>query len=100
MFFYLMLVMTNMTISIPAELCEKMKRHAEVKWSEVVRKSIADYISKMEIADGEVVPSSELATMLKVSNLDLADVPLEVATEHYEKGRKLEWKRLSTTQTY
>ena len=91
--------MTNMTISIPSSLCEKMKRYAEVKWSEVVRKSIADYISKMEIVDGGVVPSSKLATMLKDSNLDVADIPLDNATEQYEKGRKLEWKRLSTTQT-
>ena len=54
--------MTNMTISIPSELCEKMKKHAEVKWSEVVRKSIADYINKMEIAQGGVVPSSILSS--------------------------------------
>ena len=91
--------MTNMTISIPSELCEKMKRHAEVKWSEVVRKSIADYINKMEIVEGGVVPSSKLAIMLKDSNLDVVDIPLDKANEIYEKGRKLEWKRLSTTQT-
>lgn len=91
--------MTNMTISIPSELCKKMKRHAEVKWSEVVRKSIADYINKMEIVEGGVVPSSKLAIMLKDANLDLADIALDKATEQYEKGRKLEWTRLSTTQT-
>ncbi len=91
--------MTNITISIPSELCEKMKKHAEVKWSEVVRKSIADYINKMEIIEGGVVPSSKLATMLKDSNLDLADITLDDTTEQYEKGRKLEWKRLPTTQT-
>ena len=90
--------MTNMTISIPSELCEKMKRHSEIKWSEVVRKSIADYINKMEIIEEGVVPSSELANMLKDSNIDLADITLDKATEQYEKGRKLEWKRLSTTQ--
>jgi len=91
--------MTNMTISIPSELCEKMKKHAEVKWSEVVRKSIADYINKMEIVNGGVVPSSILVAMLKDSNLDLSNVTLEKATEQYEKSRDLEWKRLFTTQT-
>jgi len=90
--------MTNMTISIPSELCEKMKRHSEIKWSEVVRKSIADYINKMEIVEEGVVPSSKLANMLKDSNIDLADITLDKATEQYEKGRKLEWKRFSTTQ--
>jgi hypothetical protein len=87
--------MTNMTISIPSELCEKMKRHAEIKWSEVVRKSIADYINKMEIIEEGVVLSSKLANMLKDSNIDLADITLDKATEQYEKGRKLEWKRLA-----
>jgi len=91
--------MTNMTISIPSELCEKMKKHAEVKWSEVVRKSIADYISKMEIVQGGVVPSSILVAMLKNSNLELSNITLQKATEQYEKSRDLEWKRLSTIQT-
>jgi hypothetical protein len=91
--------MTNMTISIPSELCEKMKKHAEVKWSEVVRKSIADYINKMEVAQGGIVPSSILAAMLKDSNLEVSDITLDKATEQYEKSRDLEWKRLSTTQT-
>jgi hypothetical protein len=91
--------MTNMTISIPSELCEKMKKHAEVKWSEVVRKSIADYINKMEIAQGGVVPSSILVAMLKDSNLELSNITLQKATEQYERSRDLEWKRLSTIQT-
>jgi hypothetical protein len=90
--------MTNMTISIPSELFEKMKKHAEIKWSEVVRKSIADYINKMEIVKGGVVPSSILVAMLKDSNLELSDITLEKAAEQYEKGRDLEWKRLSSTQ--
>jgi hypothetical protein len=77
--------MTNMTISIPPELCEKMKKYAEIKWSEVVRKSIADYINKMEIVNGAVVPSSILLTMLKDSNLDVSNMTLEQATEQYEK---------------
>jgi hypothetical protein len=91
--------MTNMTISIPSELCEKMKKHSEVKWSEVVRKSIADYINKMEIVNGGVVSSSILLAMLKDSNLELSNITLEKATEQYEKSRDLEWKRLSTIQT-
>ncbi len=91
--------MTNMTISIPPELCEKMKKHAEIKWSEVVRKSIADYINKMETVKGGVVPSSILVDMLKDSNIDLSNITLEKATEQYGKSSDLEWKRLSTTQT-
>ena len=84
-----------MTISIPSELCEKMKKHAEVKWSEVVRKSIAEYINKIEIINGGVVPSSILVAMLKDSNLDLSNITLEKATEQYEKSRDLNGIRYS-----
>jgi hypothetical protein len=92
-------LMANITISIPEELHRKMKRYSEVKWSEVIRKALTDYVGRLEIVEGGVVPSEKLATMLKDSNLDVACVDLEKAVENYEKGRKLEWKRLSTTQT-
>lgn len=91
--------MTNITISISEELYRKMKKYSEVKWSEVVRKALADYVGRLEIVEGGVVPSEKLAAMLKDSNLDVACVSIKEAVEHYEKGRKLEWKRLSTTQT-
>ena len=91
--------MVNITISVPEELHDKMKRYSEVKWSEVVRKALADYIGRLEIVEGGVVSSEKLIAMLKDFNLDVSCVNLDKAIEYYEKGRKLEWKRLSTTQT-
>ena len=91
--------MVNVTISIPQELYDKMKKFSEVRWSEVVRKALSDYIGRLEIVEGGVVSSEKLAAMLKDSNLDVSCVDLDKAVEFYEKGRKLEWKRLSTTQT-
>ena len=91
--------MVNVTISVPEELHDKMKRYSEVKWSEVVRKALADYIGRLEIVEGGVVSSEKLTAMLKDFNLDVSCVNLDKAIEYYEKGRKLEWKRLSTTQT-
>ncbi len=91
--------MVNITISIPQELYEKMKRYSEVKWSEVVRKALIEYIGRLEIVEGGVVSSEKLAAMLRDSNLDVSCVDLEKAVEYFEKGRKIEWKRLSTTQT-
>jgi hypothetical protein len=91
--------MVNLTVSIPEDLCKKMKRHSEVKWSEVVRKALADYVSKMDIVEGGTVPSEKLVSMLKDANLDTKGISLDEAVENYEKGRELEWKKLSTTQT-
>ena len=91
--------MANLTLSIPEDLNKKMKKHKEIKWSEVVRKALAEYINKIEIAKGEAIPSEKLANLLKDNNLDTTDTNLEKAIEHYEKSRNLEWKRLPTTPT-
>jgi hypothetical protein len=91
--------MVNITIAINDELCEKMKRHSEVKWSEVVRKALTNYVDKLEIAESGVVPMKTLAKKLKSSGVDTTKISLEQAAKYYEEGRKLEWKRLSTTQT-
>ena len=91
--------MVNITTSIPKDLYDKMKKYSEVKWSEVVRKALAEYIARLEIVERGIVSSEKLATMLRESKLDVSSIPLEKALEHYDEGRKLEWKRLSTTQT-
>ncbi len=82
--------MVNITISIPQELCEKMKRYSEVKWSEVVRKAIASYVYRLEIAEGGVVPMKNLAKKLKDSGVDTSSIDLEKAIKYYKEGRKLE----------
>ena len=91
--------MVDITISIPQELYDKMKRHSEVKWSEVVRKAIASYVYRLEIVEGGAVPMKKLAKKLKDSGVDTSSIDLEKAIKYYEEGRKLEWKRLSSTQT-
>jgi metal-responsive CopG/Arc/MetJ family transcriptional regulator len=91
--------MVNITISVPKELYDKMKRYSEVRWSEIVRKALVDYVGKLEVLEGGIVSSENLAAKLKEANLDVSCVSLEKAVEYYEKGGKMEWKRLSTTQT-
>ena len=41
----------------------------------------------------------KLAKKLKDSGVDTSSIDLEKAIKYYEEGRKLEWKRLFTTQT-
>ncbi len=43
--------MTNVTLALPEELHQKMKSHSEIRWSEVVRKSITEKIENLEIMD-------------------------------------------------
>ena len=40
--------MANMTLSIPDELHEKMKRMSEVRWSEIARRAIEQRINDLE----------------------------------------------------
>ncbi|MGQ9624143.1 MAG: ribbon-helix-helix domain-containing protein [Candidatus Bathycorpusculaceae bacterium] len=90
--------MVNITVSIPEELYKKMKKYSEVRWSEVVRKALAEYIGRLEVMERGVVSSERLAELLRESNLDVSSIGLEEALSFYEKARELEWKRLSTTQ--
>lgn len=43
--------MTNMTLSIPEELMKIMRKHTQIKWSEVARRAIWDEAKKIEIMD-------------------------------------------------
>lgn len=89
--------MVNITVSIPEELYRKMKKYSEVRWSEVVRKALADYIRRLEAIERGVVPSERLVELLGEFSLDLSGISLEKALEFYEKARELEWKRFSST---
>ncbi|MFH1916298.1 MAG: hypothetical protein ABIJ21_03465 [Nanoarchaeota archaeon] len=43
--------MPNVTLAIPEDLHSKMKNHSEIRWSEVVRKSISEKIADLEMMD-------------------------------------------------
>lgn len=43
--------MTNMTLAIPEELHEIIKRYPEIKWSEVARQAIWDKARKLDLMD-------------------------------------------------
>jgi len=88
--------MVNVTVSIPESLYRKMRKFSEVKWSEVVRKALADYVMRLEVMERGVASSDELAERLKESKLDVSAISLDKAVEYYEKSRELEWKRSST----
>jgi len=43
--------MPNVTLAIPDALHQKMKKRTEIRWSEVVRKTIADKIETLDLMD-------------------------------------------------
>jgi len=56
---YLDDVMTNMTLAVPEELMAVMKRHKEIKWSEVAREAIAEKAEELKLMD-EILSKSKL----------------------------------------
>jgi len=89
--------MPNITLSIPEELYRKMKKHPEVRWSEVARKAIIEFLRKLE---GEFKTSTDelLEELGRDFVKDLSEISFEQAVEWYEKMREVEWRRSSTTR--
>ena len=54
-----MMKLTNITLSIPKDIYLKLKKHPEIKWSEIARRAIIEYLHNLEIVD-EVVSKSQL----------------------------------------
>ena len=52
--------LVNMTLAVPEELHDIMKRHTEIKWSEVARQAMWDYVRKLELLD-EIANRSSLS---------------------------------------
>jgi len=51
--------MTNMTLAIPEDLHKIMKKHKEIKWTEVARQAIWERARKLELMD-TLLSKSEL----------------------------------------
>ena len=43
--------MPNITLSIPKELQDVIKKHPEIRWSEVARQAITDFAKKVEMME-------------------------------------------------
>ena len=90
--------MANITLSIPDDIKDKMKRYPEIKWSEVVRKAILAYLGKL--MGSETLDTSHYAKLAEAVGVDLGSISIDEAESHYEKMREKEWERHSTTRTF
>ncbi|MFA4701940.1 hypothetical protein [Pyrococcus kukulkanii] len=91
--------MPNITLSIPQEIYEKMKKHKEIRWSEVARRAIVEYLEKIE-KGGLEISSEDLLKMLGEDfRKRIEEIPIEKYEEYYKKAREAEWKRLKSFTT-
>ena len=91
--------MTNITLSLPDEVHLKMKMHKEIRWSEVVRRAITDYIGKLEEKGSEITTKDLLEELGDDFRKNLSELSFEKAEKEYKKMRDTEWKRVSSIQT-
>lgn len=72
--------MANVTISMPEDLREEMRRHDEVNWSAVMRNAVQTHIRKLSLADA-IAEKSEL-TEEDIEELD--ELVKQGIAEEYE----------------
>ncbi len=89
--------MTNITFSVDDDLHKKMKEHPEIKWTEILRQSIAKYLKKVEEID--VLSINDFRKRLdpeiqkKIKELNEQDeIPF------YKEAKKIEEERLKRLQ--
>ncbi len=91
--------MTNITLSLPDDVYAKMKMHKEIRWSEVVRRALTDYIGKLEEKGSEMTTRDLLEELGDDFRKSLSELSFEKAEKEYKKMRDAEWKRVSMIQT-
>lgn len=89
--------MTNITFSVDDDLHKKMKEHPEIKWTEIFRQSIVNYLKKVEEIDVlsilEFKKRVDPEILKKIDELNEQD-----ETMFYKKAKKLEEERLKQLQ--
>jgi len=89
--------MTNITFSVDDDLHKQMKEHPEIKWTEILRQSILNYLKKIEEIDELSI--EDFRTRLdpkllsKIEELNEQDEIL-----FYKKVKEKEHKRLDSLQ--
>ena len=63
--------MPNMTLAIPEELHQRMKKHAELRWSEIARRAIEERVTDTE-------RMNELTSKSKLTQKDVDEISLKI----------------------
>jgi len=75
--------LVNVTFAVPEELHEIMRRHPEIKWSEIARKAMWEYARKLELMERIVSES-------RFSERDVLELDKKVKAEVSNKYRRVD----------
>lgn len=74
--------MPTMTLSIPNDLYDVIKSHKEIKWSEIARKAMWEYASKLKLLN-KILEKSEFT---EKDAMEMDKIIKRSLRERYEKG--------------
>ncbi|MBI4438782.1 hypothetical protein HY640_02530 [Candidatus Woesearchaeota archaeon] len=91
----------NITLSVPRDLYDRMKKHPEVKWSQAAREGIIQKLTHMEGFAKKPHLYESLPTEVRKGIDEISGLTKEDWKKHHGKTKELEWKRAkSWTQAY
>ena len=70
-----------MTLSLPEDMHEIMRKHNEIRWSEIARRAIAKQVKKLAIMD-------KIASKSKLTMKDIEEINEKVKTGLFKKLNK------------
>jgi len=73
--------MPNMTLAVPEELHSIMKKHTEVRWSEVARQAMLSHVQKLELLD-------RITSKSKLTQKDVMEIDSKIKKGVFEKFKK------------
>ena len=83
----------HITLSVRRQLYEEMKKHKEINWSEIARKSIEEKLSELK----DITEGKDLAKKLDPETRrilqEISTLPKKDWINYYRRVREKEWKR-------
>jgi len=70
--------MPNMTLSIPEDLHRIMKKHSELRWSEIARRAITEEVRKIQLVE-------KIASKSKLTMEDIEEINKKIKRGLYSK---------------
>jgi len=74
--------MPNMTLSLPEELHNRIKKMPEIKWSEVARRAIEERINDLEVMN-------KIASKSKLTRIDVEEISKKIKRSAAKKFDEL-----------
>ena len=76
---FMMLTMPNITLAIPDKIYEIIKKHKEIRWSEIARQAIIKYSTRLDLLDEieyseKIKLYNELLSQSKLTDKDILEI--------------------------